>query len=214
MSHYNEEYFAYQKKIGYFGGLANKFKFQRFISKDDYLLDYGCGGGFLLDQLACKKKIGFEINDTAKKHLRENFKFPVVDKMNELDDNSLDLVISNHCLEHVPDPIKVISQLYNKIKKNGKIVIYVPHDKYNYKFSNSDKDNHYFSFSPSNLGNIVKECGFEIIESGTLLHRWPPFYLKLYKLFGLNIFHFLSRIYGFLDRRRTQSFVVGVKHGI
>jgi SAM-dependent methyltransferase len=214
MSHYNETYFKYQKKIGSFGGLANKFKFQRFISKDDYVLDYGCGGGFLLDQLACKKKIGFEINNIAKKYLRENFKFSVVDKMIELEDNSLDLVISNHCLEHVSNPINVISQLYNKIKKNGKIVIYVPHDKYNYRFSNSDIDNHYYSFSPSNLGNIIKECGFEIIELGTLLHRWPPYYLKIYKLFGLNIFHFLSRIYGLLDRRRTQSFVVGIKHGI
>jgi SAM-dependent methyltransferase len=132
----------------------------------------------------------------------------------DLNGDSLDLVISNHCFEHVPDPIKVISQLYNKIKKNGKIVIYVPHDKYNYKFSNSDIDNHYYSFSPSNLGNIIKECGFEILESGTLLHRWPPFYFKIYKLFGLNFFHFLSRIYGLLDRRRTQSFVVGVKNGI
>ena len=133
--------------------------------------------------------------------------------MIELDDNSLDIVISNHCFEHVPDPITVISQLYNKVKKNGKIVIYVPHDKYNYKFSNNDIDNHYYSFSPSNLGNIVKECGFEVIDSGTLSHRWPPFYYKIYNMFGLNFFHFVSRIYGLIDRRRTQSFVVGVKHG-
>ena len=50
--YYNEKYFNdYQKKIGEFGGIANTFKFKKYIKASDSILDFGCGGGFLLKNL-------------------------------------------------------------------------------------------------------------------------------------------------------------------
>ena len=48
MSHYNEDYFAWQKEIGIIGGYLNKFKFENEVKEDDILMDFGCGGGCLL----------------------------------------------------------------------------------------------------------------------------------------------------------------------
>ena len=49
MTHYNHEYFNWQKNIGYVGGFLNKFKFENNVNKTDILMDFGCGGGYLLD---------------------------------------------------------------------------------------------------------------------------------------------------------------------
>ncbi len=63
--HYDVDYFAWQKKIGLFGGKANSFKFARTVNKTDTVIDFGCGGGFLLKQLDCAEKIGIEPNSST-----------------------------------------------------------------------------------------------------------------------------------------------------
>ena len=52
---YNKEYFEYQKLIG----SKNKniaHRFNRFINPNSVVLDFGCGGGYLLDNFNCKNK--------------------------------------------------------------------------------------------------------------------------------------------------------------
>ena len=51
LNHYNDEYFSYQKKMGFFSAEIDLIKFQKHISEEDRILDYGCGGGFLLNQI-------------------------------------------------------------------------------------------------------------------------------------------------------------------
>jgi len=72
MNHYDSKYFKYQKIIGEFGGKANIFKFEKYIKNTDNVVDFGCGGGYLLKNLQCKQKIGVEINDAACKTAQEN----------------------------------------------------------------------------------------------------------------------------------------------
>src|SRR5258708_34800549 len=63
--HYNAEYFNWYEDLGRFGGWANQTKFASFINKTDTVLDFGCGGGYMLEQLDCAKKIGIEVNQNA-----------------------------------------------------------------------------------------------------------------------------------------------------
>ena len=44
--HYDDDYFDWQAEAGEFGGWANQTKFVDYISKDDVVLDFGCGGGY------------------------------------------------------------------------------------------------------------------------------------------------------------------------
>ena len=64
VSHYQDDYFnKYQRDLGEFGGRANAFMFDQYITPaDEVVLDFGCGGGFLLKNLHCSRKVGIEIN--------------------------------------------------------------------------------------------------------------------------------------------------------
>ena len=67
--HYDENYFNWQKSIGAFGGWANLMKFEKYITSETNVMDFGCGGGFLLNNINCNGKIGIEINDVARKNI-------------------------------------------------------------------------------------------------------------------------------------------------
>jgi 2-polyprenyl-3-methyl-5-hydroxy-6-metoxy-1,4-benzoquinol methylase len=64
--HYNHKYFSWQKSIGEFGGWANLPKFMDYIKPEYNIIDFGCGGGYLLKNIECKHKIGIEVNPSAR----------------------------------------------------------------------------------------------------------------------------------------------------
>jgi SAM-dependent methyltransferase len=195
--HYDEKYFNWQKQLGAFGGWAELIKFEKFILPDMNVIDFGCGGGYLLKNINCKDKIGIEVNDVARNSIAElgikSFKY-----VHEAPDRWADCIISNHALEHVPDPLNQISLLKEKLKTGGKIIFVVPYDSYDYK--PNDINYHLYSWSPMNLGNLFTEAGYKVLESKAFIHRWPPYYYKIAKLFGKAFFHFVSRIYGYVKR--------------
>lgn len=212
ISHYGSDYFNnYQKKIGELGGILNKFKFQKHISKTDTVLDFGCGGGFLLNNLNCEKKIGVELNDIGRNFCNQNFNFKCHKYLNEVPDNSVDIVISNHCLEHTPNPDEIIGELYRKIKKGGKIVICIPLDSPKMKFIENDVNFHLYSFSPINLGNLLVNNKFIVKSSKVLYHKWLPKPFLLYRVLGVKIFHFMCFIYGRINTGWVQVIGIGIK---
>ena len=59
-NYYNDKYFDWQAPIGEFGGWANLTKFQPFIHNDFNVIDFGCGGGYLLKIFYAKKKLALK----------------------------------------------------------------------------------------------------------------------------------------------------------
>ena len=86
-SYYDADYFDWQRNIGEFGGWANAFKFKDSITERDVVVDFGCGGGFLLNNLECKRRIGIEPNPSAAEYVKnfgiKHFNSPA-DAVNEL----------------------------------------------------------------------------------------------------------------------------------
>jgi SAM-dependent methyltransferase len=204
-NYYQEEYFEnYQKRIGEFGGRANLFKFDKFIASSDTVLDFGCGGGFLLKNLKCDKKIGIELNPIARKYCTNVNQIECFEEIDLVEDNSVDVIISNHCLEHTLSPYEFINKMYSKLKIGGKIILVVPLDSYNYKWKPNDVNNHLYSFSPMNIGNLLQGCSFNEIKTDVIYHKWPPFFFQLEKYFGFFIFNILCRVYGLFNRRWVQ----------
>lgn len=209
MQHYNEAYFVWQKKIGKFGGIANRFKFDKYINSNHSVIEFGCGGGYLLKNLNCKNKIGIEINSAAIEMAKKNNIVTITD-IALVSDCWADVIISNHALEHVENPIIILKELYKKLKKKGTIIFVVPQEFKN-KYAENDINQHLYTWTPLNLGNLFKTAGFKIIVAYTLKHKWPPFYLHIYNLFGKKIFNFLSYLYCILTRKGYQTIIVATK---
>lgn len=208
-AHYDEDYFEWQKKIGEFGGWANQTKFQDYIKESDSILDFGCGGGFLLDNLKAKKKVGVEINPDAVENARKKG-LEIYTDAEDVPNDYIDVVISNNALEHTLNPLEELKELYKKIKVGGKIVLVVPCDSISYKYSQNDIHNHLYSWSPMNLGNLLTEAGFSVEESKPYIHKWPPKFMHFAKL-GRTFFDITCRIYGRLETSWYEVRAIGIK---
>lgn len=129
-----KKYFEWQKNAGAFGGWASSFFFQKYISKTHTVIDFGCGGGFLLEKLNCSKRIGIEPNEAALSSLESKvitaFKSPEA-ALKELGVNFADIIISNNALEHTLNPLNELIQLRKLVKVGGVIHFLVPCDSIN-----------------------------------------------------------------------------------
>ena len=191
--HYKTRYFNYQKKIGVVGGKLNAAKFSRYIKADDVVLDFGCGGGYLLENLDCKRKLGVEINPVARKEcLNKNLE--VFASTRSVRAGFVDKIISNHSLEHTKRPVDELMDLRKILKRGGQIILVVPIDDYrnNRSYIPGDINNHLYTWNSQLLGNCLKEAGFKNIKVRVLTHAWPPrFYQQLYKWLPRKVFDLL-----------------------
>ncbi len=208
---YNEEYFNWYRKIGEFGGNVNKTKFEKYIKEEDCVLDFGCGGGYLINKLNCKEKHGVEINPLAIKEAEKN-SIKIFKDSNELSENYYDKIISNNSLQHCENPYLELKNLYKALKKNGLIIIVTSCSSINLKYKPNDINYQLYSWSPMNIGNLFDASNFEIISVKPFKYKWIPKYKFFYELLGKNIFNILCRIYGLFDTKISQTIAVGKKN--
>jgi len=208
--HYNEKYFSWQKLVGEFGGEANKIKFDKYIKDNQKVLDFGCGGGYLLSSYNNIEKYGVEINGVAS-NVAEKNGLKIYKTSKDLPSEYFDTIISNHCLEHCDNPFLELKELYRSLKSKGTICICVPCDNIKYKYNEQDVHKHLYSWSPSNLGNILFTVGFKVLESQPFLSRWFPFRYRLKKYMSWSVFHFLCRIWARFDTIQYQILAIAKK---
>jgi len=203
---YDADYFTWQKNIGVFGGWANAHKFANSIEKTDTVIDFGCGGGFLLKNLNCKDVIGIEPNASAQEVVKKFgikcFSSPN-DALDNLGEEIADVIISTNALEHTLNPLQELIALRRLLKSGGTIHFIVPCDSIHYQYNPKDKNYHLFSWSPQNLGNLFCEAGYQIEYSKSYIHKWPPFYQQIARL-GWPIFNLACLIYGRIERSWFQ----------
>jgi hypothetical protein len=99
-----KQYYGWQDASAREGAIRIVPYFKPYVREADRLIDFGCGGGFLLELLQAREKVGIDPtaevrNDAAAGGLR------VVASPVDLSDRSADVVISNHALEHAVHPL-------------------------------------------------------------------------------------------------------------
>jgi SAM-dependent methyltransferase len=209
-AHYDKKYFSWQSSLGEFGGWANLSKFDTHIAASDAVLDFGCGGGYLLKNLLCRKKIGVEPN-TAAGITAKNNGIEVYSKTQDIPDEYVDCIISDNALEHTLHPLLELKTLYLKLKKGGKIIFVVPCESIHYSFSPNDINHHLYTWSPMCLGNLMTEAGFSLIESKPYIHKWPPRYRLIAKIGGRRLFEAACMLYGRIERSWFQVRAIAEK---
>ncbi len=146
---------------------------KQFIKKSGKVLDIGASTGVMLDIF---KENGFEtwgvepsvsaLRATEKKHKI----FKTYFEKAKLPKNYFDVVIMNHTLEHLDDPILVLKKINSILKKNGILLVDVPNagsfgskilgDKWPYKLPKEHKQ----QFTKVSLSKAFKETGFKVIH--------------------------------------------------
>jgi SAM-dependent methyltransferase len=206
-TYYDEAYFNFQKVLGEFSGRAETGKFKKYISPGDTVIDFGCGGGFILKNINCSKKIGVEISDVAREYAGKVNGIHAVKFVEDLDDAIGDVIISTHALEHCYNPRVELVNLLKKLKPGGLIVFFVPSEGIANKWRPGDVNNHLYTWNSMTLGNLFTSAGYEIEIVQAYHRKWPPFYRKVIKL-GDKVFNLLSIIYGNLKRSYSQVKIV------
>lgn len=155
------------------------------------VLDFGCGKGDFLMKLKneglCSELFSLEINSEYHEVLNKNFTH--YSDIDDIEDSSLDIITLFHVLEHLPDPLSILNQLYHKLKDGGKIIIEVPSSDdvllQTYKSHSFSKFTywslHLFLFNTNSLAKLIKKTMFNIV------------YVKQYQRYSLaNHLHWLS----------------------
>jgi len=207
-SHYDARYFEWQAESGRFGGWANIDKFSKTVGAADRVLDFGCGGGFLLAKLDCAARFGIEPNPAAREEAVRNgltvFASPQ-SALAALGEESVDVVISDNALEHTLEPWRELSAIRPLLLKGGKLHIVVPCEGIGWKYDPSDVNQHNYSWSPQSLGNLLNAADFEVVYSRPYIHKWPPRLVRgAIARIGRGPFNVSSRIWGRIDRRWFQ----------
>jgi SAM-dependent methyltransferase len=143
-------------------GEVNARKFQRFVGPGDTVVDFGCGPGFTLARLQSGRAIGVEVNDESRR-FAESLGIETATSADLLAEESADVVISNHCLEHTLNPLEELRQLHRVLRPGGMIVLYVPVDDWRSRHQrrvDPDINHHLYAWTPLLLANLLREAGF------------------------------------------------------
>ena len=102
--------------------------FKSFIKNKD-ILDYGCGfGGFLyLAKRLAKSCEGFELMKICQNFIKKRKFLKMNLKKSDLTNKKFDSIFLFHVFEHLSNPIDELIFLRKILKKNGKLIIEVPH---------------------------------------------------------------------------------------
>ncbi len=157
------EYIANLNKDVRLAYTANFFSDRIKLRSDSVVLDFGCGEGSLF---AALRKAGFtgsfygvELNATFGEYASRYGNATVSNSISSRE--PVDLVIVNHVLEHLSDPVGVLRQLGNLLKKDGRLYVDVP-DVEEYNGIKDLHIAHIYHFSERTLSQLVLRAGFEL----------------------------------------------------
>lgn len=193
--YYDEQYFQWQQEIGIFGAKIKVHMFQPYIRKDMAVVEFGGGGGYLLEQIDAREKINIEINDTAREAAKA-IGINSVKNIGDIPDNFADIIISTSVLEHVENPLGILRELRGKLKKGGKIVFHVPNESCDTEYTRSEGNNHLYTWNCLNIGNLFKAAGYFVYSVQKVQEVWPKNYLEIAQEVSPELFDSICNIGG------------------
>lgn len=126
------------------------------------LLDLGCGKmpyrKYILNNSSVSKYIGMDIENP---NYQENEKPDLFWNGNEipLSDNSIDTVLATELLEHLPEPEKILKEIYRILKPGGSLFFTVP-----FLWPLHDVPFDEYRYTPFSMERILKNAGFNEIK--------------------------------------------------
>lgn len=95
-------------------------------------------------------------------------------------DNSVDLVVCQEMLEHVPEPLDVLLEIHRVLRKNGILYLQVP---WTIVYHGCPQD--FWRFSRDGISQIVLSAGFVVQELGVTVGPFTGFYRVAVEAFAI-----------------------------
>lgn len=175
-------------------GLGREIQLERFrfakkiIAQNDYVLDIGCGDGFLTNKLAhiSQKAVGIDLSSSglkfAKSKITSNNVMLVLGSAESLPfkDDFFDVVTLFEVIEHVPvnRVNNVAEELFRVLKKGGKVILTTPNPRNLWnRISKKPKVSakHFKEYTGEELLHIFKK--FKTLEFTGIYLPLPPLFL-------------------------------------
>lgn len=137
------------------------------------ILDVGCGNGRFLAQM---RELGWEVmgvepDPKAARIAREEFGVKVFQgtlQEAKFPNDHFDAITMNHVIEHVPDPIELLSECRRILKPSGRLVVVTPNARsigrrlFGEHWLHWDPPRHLFPFSPKSLRACAERAGLVV----------------------------------------------------
>ena len=192
----SEEYYSHQEnKKGFIPklyesikaiNLKNKYKIATNGKSVGKLLDIGCGVGDFIHTAEEQgwQCTGVEPSQDAKAIAKKRIKAEIFssEDLEQIPNETFDVITMWHVLEHVDDFKWQMSQLQRLIKKGGRIVIALPNYKsydatfYKEKWAAYDVPRHLNHFNKDTLVKIFKTNDLNLVKTDKL--KWDAYYIS------------------------------------
>jgi len=148
-------------------------KFARYVTPADRVVEFGVGAGWNLAALDCRERTGIDIGQhLAPTLLAQGIGF--AEDTAALADNSADALICHHVLEHVLSPADTLAELRRLLAPGGRLLLFVPYEQESRyrRYVATEPNHHLFAWNAQTLGNLVADCGFEIISADVVRYGY------------------------------------------
>jgi 2-polyprenyl-3-methyl-5-hydroxy-6-metoxy-1,4-benzoquinol methylase len=145
------------------------------------MLDVGCGGGRFLNRM---QRIGWDVEGidfdaVATKEVASKYGFTVHTgdlRDVQLAENTYDVVVMSHAIEHVFDPESLLTEIRRILKIGGRLLLVTPnansiaHRRFGAYWRGLEVPRHIQIFSLSGLETVVKKAGLILESSFSFAH--------------------------------------------
>jgi 2-polyprenyl-3-methyl-5-hydroxy-6-metoxy-1,4-benzoquinol methylase len=140
------------------------------------LLDVGCGSGLWLILM---RELGWEVEgvdfDGASVNLAVEQGLKVHQgslEQQTFSCSSFDAITLNHVIEHVPDPVQILSECARILKPGGQLIIATPnasafgHRVFGKNWRGLEPPRHLYLFTPASMRSLLSQAGFHNARVG------------------------------------------------
>ncbi|MGB1206947.1 MAG: class I SAM-dependent methyltransferase [Chitinophagales bacterium] len=177
------------------------------INEKSIILDYGCGFGQNI--YSQQNAIGYDVSKYALQFCRIKG-IEVTSTLEDIPKQSCDIVFSSHALEHIPAPQTAIKDMYNKLKKDGELILVLPVEKHGKASFELDENQHLYCWNFRTINNLLISNGFQIKNNKYIR---GAAYQKLLFLYGVNktLYYTLTTLAAYLFGVREMMIVATKK---